>query len=104
MGICSLTQGTQTRLSKDLEGWDGKGGGREVHEGGDICIPLIHVDTWQKPTQHCKAIILQLKVNTFKKYISKQFNNTQKGSHYQEVLHNGRMVQYLHINQCDTPH
>jgi len=44
MGICSLTQGTQTRLSKDLEGWDGKGGGREVHEGGDICIPMA--DSW----------------------------------------------------------
>ena len=30
-------------------GW--MGGGREVHEGGDICIPgLIHVDVWQKPT------------------------------------------------------
>ena len=22
---------------------------------------LIHVDVWQKPTQYCKAIILQLK-------------------------------------------
>ena len=39
MGICSLTQGTQIRLSKDLEGWDGKGGGREVQEGGDRDIP-----------------------------------------------------------------
>ena len=52
-------------LCDNLEGWDVEGGGREVHEVGDICIPLIHVDTWQKPTQHCKAIILQLKVNTF---------------------------------------
>ena len=23
----------------------------------------IHVDVWQKPTQYCKAIILQLKIN-----------------------------------------
>ena len=22
----------------NLEGWDGKGNGKEVHEGGDICI------------------------------------------------------------------
>ena len=22
-----------------LDGWDGEGGGREVQEGGDICIP-----------------------------------------------------------------
>ena len=26
---------------------------------------LIHVDVWQKPTQYCKAIILQLKINIF---------------------------------------
>ena len=24
----------------NLEGWDGKGGGREVKEGGDIGIPM----------------------------------------------------------------
>ena len=23
---------------------------------------MIHVDAWQKPTQYCKAIILQLKI------------------------------------------
>ena len=23
-----------------LEGWDGEGDGREVHEGGDICTPM----------------------------------------------------------------
>ena len=28
---------------------------------------LIHVDVWQKPTQYCKAVILQLKINNFKK-------------------------------------
>ena len=29
---------------------------------------LIHIDVWQKPAQHCKAIILQLKKNRI--YIS----------------------------------
>ena len=24
----------------NLEGWDGKGDGREVQRGGDICIPM----------------------------------------------------------------
>ena len=38
----------------------GVGDGRVVQEGGDICIPvLIGVDVWQRPTQYCKAIILQ---------------------------------------------
>ena len=25
----------------------------------------VHVDVWQKPTQYCKAVILQIKLNTF---------------------------------------
>ena len=27
-------------LCVNLEGWDGEGDGREVREGGDICIPM----------------------------------------------------------------
>ena len=34
------------------------GGGREVPAGAG----MIHVDEWQKTTQQCKAIILQLKI------------------------------------------
>ena len=30
---------------------------------------LIHVDVWQKSTQHCKAIIIQLKINKFLRYV-----------------------------------
>ena len=26
----------------NLEGWDGKGDGREVQKGGDICIPMAN--------------------------------------------------------------
>ena len=42
----------------NLEGWEPVGGGKEVQEGGVICIPMawIRVDVWQKPTQYCKAI------------------------------------------------
>ena len=52
-------------LSDNSEGWERVGSGREVQEGGDIYIYLwlIHVDTWQKPTQYCKATVLQFKVN-----------------------------------------
>ena len=28
-------------LCDNLEGWDGVGGGREVQEGGDICILMV---------------------------------------------------------------
>ena len=44
-------------------GWEV--GGRFL-EGGDICVPtVIRIDVWQKPTQYCKAIILQLKKINF---------------------------------------
>ena len=36
-------------LCDNLEGWDGVGGGKEIQEGGDICIPM--------------ADFLQLKIN-----------------------------------------
>ena len=31
-----MTQGTQTGALYQPRGWDGKGNGKEVHEGGDI--------------------------------------------------------------------
>ena len=36
-------------------------------EGGGFMkvLCLIHVDIWQKPTQYCKSIILQFKINIF---------------------------------------
>jgi hypothetical protein len=32
-----------------------------------VYLWLIHVNVWQKPTEHCKASILQLKINKFLK-------------------------------------
>ena len=46
-------------------GW--KVGGRFQREGTYVYLWLIHADVWQKPIQYCKAIILQLKINKFKK-------------------------------------
>ena len=44
----------------NLEGWDGKGDGREFQKGGDyIYLWLIHVEVWQKRAKFCEAIILQ---------------------------------------------
>ena len=53
-------------LGINLEGWDGEEGERE---GAYIYLWLIHVDVWQKPTQFCKTIILQLEsqLKIFKK-------------------------------------
>ena len=40
MGICCMTQGTQTGALWQAEGWDGKGDGKEVWEGGDMGVPM----------------------------------------------------------------
>ena len=40
----------------------GSGGRREAHEGADIYLWLILDVVRQKPTQLCKAIMLQLKI------------------------------------------
>ena len=38
-------------------------GGRFKREGKYVCLWVIFIVVWQKPMQHCKAIILQLKIN-----------------------------------------
>ena len=37
----------------------------KAREGTYVYLWLIQVDVWQKPTQFCKAIILQLKNKFF---------------------------------------
>ena len=59
-----MTQEAQPMLHDSLEGWDGVGDGRGVQGGRTyVYLWLIHVGVWQKPSQYCKAIILQLKKN-----------------------------------------
>ena len=36
------------------------GGGVQDGGGTPVYLWLIHVDAWQKPSQYCKVIILQL--------------------------------------------
>ena len=59
-----MMQGAQIRCS--VTAWKGgmrwEMGGRCKREGTYVYLWLIHVDVWQKPTQYCKAIILQLKM------------------------------------------
>ena len=56
-----MIQGTQTPR---VGGWDGRwAGGVSGRDHHPLYLWLIHVDVWQKPTQCCKTIILQLKIN-----------------------------------------
>ena len=46
----------------NLKVWGGEGGERVFRrEGTHVYLWLIHVDVWQKLSQYCKVIILQLK-------------------------------------------
>ena len=59
-----MTQAVQSELCDNLEAWDRVGSGERFKgEGTCVCLWLIHVDAWQKLTEHGKAIILQLKIN-----------------------------------------
>ena len=52
---------TRELVRDHLEGQVGWGlGGRLKREGACEHLRLIHVVVWQKPTQHRKAVILQL--------------------------------------------
>ena len=51
---------TQCSVTTSRVSW----GGRVKWEGIHVYLRLIHGDVWQKPTQYCKAIILQLKIKT----------------------------------------
>ena len=59
-----MTQGTQIWCSVTTDtggmGWDV--GGKIKREATYVYLCLIHVDVWQKPTQYCEVIILQLKM------------------------------------------
>ena len=52
---CSVT------IQRNVIEWEV--GGRAKRKGSYVYLWLIHVGAWQKATQYCKAIILQLKIN-----------------------------------------
>ena len=43
-------------MGSEVGGMGSKVGGRFKREGTYVYLWLIHVDVWQKPTQHCKAV------------------------------------------------
>ena len=62
MGICCVTQGTQTGALQQAEAWGGRElGGRSGRAGTWLYLWLILVDIGQGTTKFCKAIILLLK-------------------------------------------
>ena len=50
-------------LCKNLEGWDTEGGGREVQEGGDICVSMADSSTFMMFGRNQHNTIKQLSSN-----------------------------------------
>ena len=95
MGICSVTQGTQTRALWQPRGWDGwKAGGRVKREQTYMHPWQIHAAVWQKPT-HCKAIIFQLKILVWKGLKGKKI--------LLKTLHWQRVDQFVQVRSRDRP-
>ena len=64
-------------LCHDLEGWDGAGVGAGLkREEMYVYMQLIYVVVQQKLTQHCNAIILQIKIKT--KVLKNSLGNTRE--------------------------
>ena len=68
---------------------------------------MVHVDVWQKPTQYCKAIILQLKINKLKKKTTPSLHNSSRLSvrscyqpHFSDETERGLGPERLCCNAC----
>ena len=59
---------------------------------------MIHVDVWQKITQYCKAIVLQLKINK-----AKIESKTKRSNHscLQHYIKTGGRLEVIHV--CSLP-
>ena len=69
-GSCCIIQEAQhsaLRRPRGVRRWGGGRIGQRIKERIHVYLQLIHMVVWQKPTQHCKAIIFQLKVKKKKK-------------------------------------
>ena len=68
-------ESSNLELCDNLEGWYGMEGWRVIY------LWLINIVVWQKPTQYCKAIILQLQINK----LIKQEKTTKRSQ--ETILH-----------------
>ena len=71
-------------------------GGRFRREGIYVCLWLIPVDVWQKPTQYYKAIIFQLKINKLKEKVLSV--ETAQVSISDEWIGNSLVIQWLGLH------
>ena len=61
--LCDTGSSTQCSVTTKRGEMGREMGGEFRRKGTCVYLWLIHVDVWQKPTQYCKAIILQFKTN-----------------------------------------
>ena len=61
--LSDASSSTQCSVTAYRGGMGREVGGRFKRKGTYVCLWLIHTDVCQRPTQRCKAISLQLKIN-----------------------------------------
>ena len=76
-------------------------GGRFKREGIYLYLWLIHTDVWQKPTQNCKAVILQLKINKILKMLHSSWQLEWNTSH--STFHESLILQHHSTTQMTQP-
>ena len=74
-------------------------GGRFKREETYVYLWPIHVDVWQKPTKYYKAIILQLKINVFKKTAQKKKKENPRYKQSQKRWYKFMHMVSSHLNQ-----
>ena len=57
--LCDVGNSTQCSVTTQRGGMGWEVGGRLKREGIYVYLWLVHAGVWQKPTQKCKANILQ---------------------------------------------
>ena len=57
-------------LCNNLEGWNGEGGGMEVQEEGDICIPIALIS-------HASKVMLKILQARLQQYVNRELPDVQ---------------------------
>ena len=93
-------------LYDKLEGWAGLRSGREVQQGGDICL-LMADSCWCTGETILQGITLQLKINALKKETKKNEGHllcarccTSYFISYQQMLRESSTYGWLPVNIC----
>ena len=80
MGICCMSQETQTGAlyqPRGVWGQGGEGDGQEVQKGGDICIPMADSTLMAESEEELKSLLMKVKEESEKVGLKLNIQNTK---------------------------